>query len=241
MSDTVKTRPKAKAAKAKPEAAGVSDTVMNGVKPESHASQAEAPRRHKAHVAHAVRGRVRIKLPAAKGNPALLHEFRQALQGHPGIDAIIIKPDTASLVIHYDPDHHGDTAAMLASLGQVAAAPSVEAAPAPPPKPREQRPPSTKIDEIENVVEEEAEFLAEHSHLARNIVNAVKNLDTELKRATNNNVDLKIVAPLGLAAFTFLEIGAAAATPMWITLVIFSMNHFIELSAHKAGAEPPAA
>jgi hypothetical protein len=37
-----------------------------------------------------------------------------------------------------------------------------------------------------------------------------------------------------LAGFTFFEIGAAAATPMWVTLVIFSLNHFVELRAHTA-------
>jgi hypothetical protein len=59
-----------------------------------------------------------------------------------------------------------------------------------------------------------------------------KECDRHLKRATNNNIDLKILIPIGLAAFTFLEIGAAAATPMWVTLVIFSLNHFVELHAH---------
>ena len=51
---------------------------------------------------------------------------------------------------------------------------------------------------------------------------------------SGNNLDLKIMVPIGLAAVTFLEIGAAAATPMWVTLAIFSLNHFVELHAHDA-------
>ena len=42
---------------------------------------------------------------------------------------------------------------------------------------------------------------------------------------------------MALAGFTFLEIGAAAATPMWVTLAIFSLNHFVELHAHDADEE----
>jgi hypothetical protein len=62
----------------------------------------------------------------------------------------------------------------------------------------------------------------------------VKQLDKDIKRSTNNNLDLKIMVPVALAGVTFLEIGAAAATPMWITLAIFSLNHFVELHAHDA-------
>ncbi len=40
--------------------------------------------------------------------------------------------------------------------------------------------------------------------------------------------------PLGLAAVTFIEIGATAATPVWVTIGLFSLNHFIELQAHQA-------
>jgi hypothetical protein len=32
---------------------------------------------------------------------------------------------------------------------------------------------------------------------------------------------------------TFIEIGATAATPVWVTIGLFSMNHFIELRAHQ--------
>ena len=48
------------------------------------------------------------------------------------------------------------------------------------------------------------------------------------------------LVPIALAGFTFLEIGAAAATPMWVTLVIFSLNHFVELHAHDADEPRPA-
>jgi len=106
----------------------------------------------------------------------------------------------------------------------------------PPGHPHHQ-PPKTHLGEVTEQIEEEAEFLAEHSHTARVVVDWVKGFDRSIKRATNNNLDLKIMVPLGLAAVTFLEIGAAAATPMWVTLAIFSLNHFVELHAHDADEE----
>ena len=50
-----------------------------------------------------------------------------------------------------------------------------------------------------------------------------------MKLTTGNAIDLKVLLAGGLAAYTFWEIGAEAATPMWVTLALFSLNHFAEL------------
>ena len=206
-----------------------------------HAAHAHAPRHRKPHaeVAHATRGRVRIKIPAAKTTPGLLDQIKAAFEKHPGIDAIDVKQSTGSIVIYYDPEHHEDIPSLFASMDQAAAAPMAHMAPlaAPPPAPAapaHHRPAATKLDDELDAIEAEAEFLAEHSHAARAIVDFIKALDRQLKRSTNNNIDLKILAPVGLAAFTILEIGVATATPVWVTLMLFSLNHFVELHAHDA-------
>ena len=202
-----------------------------------------------AELAHATHGRVRLRVPAARANPALLEQIRAAFEGQPGIDAVEVKAASLSVVIHYDPEERPDLPALFAR-------PEPPAPPPPKPAPRAQAAqytngatppggadahvPKTKLDEMTQAVEDEAEFLAEHSHLARTIVDSVKKLDREIKRGTDNTLDLKILAPVGLAAFTFLEIGAAAATPMWVTLVIFSLNHFVELRAHRYDDAPGA-
>jgi hypothetical protein len=190
-----------------------------------------------AEVAHATRGRVRLKIPAAKRNPALLNQIKTAFEGIPGIDSIEVRQNSGSLVIFYDPDHHQDIASLFVSLSQAANAP-VDMAPHA--DAAVHRPPKTKVDEFTSSIEAEAEYLAEHSHVARSVVEMVKELDRQIKRSTNNNIDLKILVPIVLAGFTFLEIGAAAATPMWVTLAIFSMNHFVELHAHDADQNGPA-
>lgn len=190
-----------------------------------------------AEVAHATRGRVRLKIPAAKRNPNLLNQIKTAFEVIPGIDAIEVRQNSGSLVIFYDPGHHPDIASLFVSLSKAEQTPvdmTPHAAAAEEAKDKARRPPKTEYDEIAGAIEAEAEYLAEHSHAARTVVEMVKELDRQVKRATGNNVDLKILVPIVLAGFTFLEIGAAAATPMWVTLAIFSMNHFVELHAHDA-------
>jgi len=183
---------------------------------------------------HASRGRVRIKVPAAKSNPELLRQIRARFEGHPGIEAIDVKQSTGSVIICYDPEHHADVPSLFASLDKAGATPTAHMAPLAAVAAPVHHRPANKLDAEINSIEEEAEFLAEHSHAARVIVEYIKGLDRQIKRSTNNNVDLKILVPVGLAAFTILEIGVATATPIWVTLMLFSINHFVEMHAHDA-------
>ena len=77
--------------------------------------------------------------------------------------------------------------------------------------------------------------LAEHSYLAHAILDLFKQADRELKILTNNAVDLQIVLALALAVATF-GVGAHAATPMWVTLALFAVNHLIEMHSQATGA-----
>lgn len=179
---------------------------------------APVTKKHKAKIAHHVPGRMRIKIPSAKGNDALFAEIQQTLSSVPGIHEIIVNSASSSVTIHYAADAHPQ---LPASIDQHQDHFSVN-----------HNPPPTKLDDMTHLVEEEAEFLAEHSHSARVVVDFCKKFDREVKRATNNSVDLKVLVPLGLAAVTFIEIGATAATPVWVTIGLFSLNHFVELQAH---------
>ena len=97
------------------------------------------------------------------------------------------------------------------------------------------------------MIEHEAEFLAEHSDFAKAIFDWVNALDRSVKRATNNSIDFKVIAPLVLAVGAFLELGVTASTPVWLTLGLFSFNHFVDLHIPPPqrpaipGANPPGA
>lgn len=177
-------------------------------------------------IAHQVPGRVRMKIPAGKGNPELLKQICEVFGVIPGIEEITVNPTTGSVVLHYDVDRHDEFhgtfhqhyAAHGAANGGMHGA-------------------DTELDKLTSSIEAEAEFLASHSHSARAVVDFVKKIDREIKMATNNSIDLKILFAAGIIAFTVFEVGATAATPVWVTLAIFTVNHFIEMHERQLHKE----
>jgi hypothetical protein len=78
-------------------------------------------------------------------------------------------------------------------------------------------------------VEREAEFLAEHSETALAVVKSVESLNHVIREASGNAIDLKVLVPGGLAVWAFMKAGAEVATPLWVSLAIFSFNSFVAL------------
>jgi hypothetical protein len=183
-----------------------------------------------AQIAHQMPGRIRIRIPAAKGNPELLEQVRQMLSGIPGVESTRIKPDAGSIVLRYDPKDEGAFEARLMEQWK-GVLPMI-----PHRVPKRPELPGNEFAQVAHNVEAEAAFLAGRSRSARAIVEFFKDADREIKTLTNNAIDLKIVLALGLAVATFVEIGAQAATPMWVTLALFALNHFLEMHSPDAAA-----
>jgi cation transport ATPase len=179
----------------------------------------------KLQIAHQVPGRIRMKIPSAKGNPELLAEIQKTFSVVPGIEEVSVNPETGSVVLRYDPDRHDDFHAGFAHRYEQHAGHH----PHHPPKA-----PSNEIDALASKIEEEANFLAEHSQTAKAVVDFCRHWDKEIKLASGNKVDLKMVMCVGLVGFMIFEVGAAAATPVWVTLTLFGMNHFIEMQSELA-------
>ena len=173
-------------------------------------------------IAHQVPGRVRMKIPAGKGNPGLLKQISEVFGVIPGIEEITVNPATGSVVLHYDADRHDEFHSTLQQHYSAHGAPGGNGAAGP-------HGADTELDKLANSIEAEAEFLASHSHTARAVVDFVKKVDREIKTATGNTIDLKILFAGTIIAFTVFEVGATAATPVWVTLAIFTVNHFIEM------------
>ena len=160
---------------------------------------------------------MRVKVPAGKGNAFVLHEIKQSLAPVPGVRSVEVNPTTGTLIVHYDGSDPGDFHGLITRHGESSGLFALG-----PPE-------LSEVDRLAETIEKEAEFLAAHSELARSVVDATKSFDNALKKATNNNLDLKVLLPLGLAVYAFLEVGAEIATPLWVTLGIFSFNSFIAL------------
>ena len=178
----------------------------------------------KLQVAHQTHGRVRMKIPSAKGNPELLREIGDTFGVIPGIERVTVNEVTGSVILHYDTDHH---APFHDGLSQRFLA-----------EDQPYRPPLTEIDDLTQKIEREAEFLASHSASAKAIVDFFKHLDREIKIASGNVIDFKLLLAAGIIGVTVLEVGAASATPIWLTLTVFSLNHIIQM--HERGQEMPA-
>jgi hypothetical protein len=179
----------------------------------------------KLQIAHQVPGRIRMKVPSAKGDPALLEEIRKAFSAIPGIEQVAVNPETGSVVLKYDADRHDDFHAGFTHRFNEHHGNQV---------PAHRPPPSNEIDALAAKIQQEADFLAEHSATAKAVVDFCKHWDREIKVASGNLVDLKMVLCIGLVGFTIFEVGAAAATPVWVTLTLFGLNHFIEMQSELA-------
>ena len=175
-------------------------------------------------IEHKVPGRIRMKIPAAKDNPKFLKLFHNVFSAIPGIVKVKSKADTGSIVIHYDPNHEAEFQrefTRCCAQHDMAVQSAL---------------PGDEIGEMAKKIQAEAEFLAERSAAVRVGVDFFKKLDYQIKATTDNALDLKIVLVGALAVATFVEIGAEAATPMWVTLALFGVNHFIEMKQEGRSA-----
>src|SRR6201992_2468842 len=175
-------------------------------------------------VAHQVPGRIRLKVPNVKENPELVEQIKQMFHVIPGIEDVTVNPTTGSVVLCYDTDKHDE---FHGHLEQHTGG--------------HERPPTNEIDALANKIGQEAEFLAEHSHTARVIVDYFKHFDDQIKLVTGNVVDLKIVLALGSAGFTIFEVGPRRADAGVVTISNFRLNHMIQAGMAQAEAARDAA
>jgi hypothetical protein len=61
----------------------------------------------------------------------------------------------------------------------------------------------------------------------------VKSLHAEVKRATDNNLDLAVLLPLTVGAIAVRKLKSPESTPLWLTLAIFSFQTFLTLHTQQ--------
>lgn len=176
---------------------------------------------HAARVVHHIKGRIRVKLPAAKGDGNALRQIQESISPMPGVREVQVNPATGGILVIYDSDHYDDFHKHLTEHGEAVGLFAL------------QSPELSEVDEITKTIHREAEFLASHSKAARTFVDLCKQLNSAVKRATGNAVDLNVLIPLGLAVYSVLELEAEMSTPMWVTLGIFSFNSFVMLHSEQ--------
>lgn len=175
-----------------------------------------------ARIVHHVPGRLRIKVIGVQAEA----EFFAAVQGvigalH-GVDSVRVNPASSSIVVDYRPSdtvfhfrlqQDPEVGSWLCLEGEDAL-----------------------LAEIDAAVTAGAHYLERHSHLAEAIVTTAEQLDSNLRRASDGFLDLKVLLPLGLAAATSLSKVRSRGTPVWLTLSIFAFNAFLTLHRDRIGA-----
>jgi len=166
-----------------------------------------------AYVHHHLPGRLRLRIPTAKGEEDELRALSSAIARAPGISQVEYNPITGSILIQYSPEQYRNLRSLESSL-------SASAVP-------------IAVNNSSSLRHE-----AHHRHhrrgrsiAARRVDSFFRQLDHEIRVATDNEVDLKFILPFGVAVLGLLALRHSSITPLWLTLLIFAFNSFLGLHA----------
>ena len=95
-----------------------------------------------------------------------------------------------------------------------------------------------EVRELSQTIAKEAAYLSEHSEIAKRTMAFFNSVDLELKVISSNTIDLNIALVGSLAVFALMGIGATAATPMWVTLALYGINHAVRLQTEGLSKAP---
>jgi hypothetical protein len=170
-----------------------------------------------AQVHHHLPGRVRLRVPAAKGNEQQLRELGSAIARTQGITKVEYNSVLGSLLIQYSPALYRDLESFEAGL-TASAVPIVVNNVSPAGHSPYQR-----------------QYRRGRSLAARKIDSFFKQLDFDIREATDNEVDLKFILPFAVAVLGLVALRYSSVTPLWLTLLIFAFNSFLGLHAPSIG------
>ena len=166
-----------------------------------------------AYVQHSLPGRLRLRVPAAKGEEDELREISSAIAKTEGIDQVEYNPITGSILIQYSRERYGNLQALESRLSASAA------------------PIALNSSHPSRDGRSQPRYQRGRSIAARRVDAVFKQLDHEIRVASNNEIDLKFILPFGVAVLGMLALRYSSATPLWLTLLIFAFNSFLGLHA----------
>jgi Heavy metal associated domain 2 len=165
-----------------------------------------------AYVHHHIPGRLRIRVPAAKGEEELLRELSLAIAKAPGISEVEYNQVTGSILIQYSPQKHGTLDSLDAEMA-ASEVPIVVKKILPDQRPSHDRRPRR----------------SRRSLAARKVDSFFTQLDNEIRTATDDEFDLKFILPLVVGVLGIFSYRRSSAAPLWLTLMIFAFHSFLNL------------
>jgi Heavy metal associated domain 2 len=164
-----------------------------------------------AYVHHYLPGRLRLRIPAAKGEEDELRELSSAIARAPGVSQVEYNPITGSILIQYSPTHYRNLQSLEASLSASAVPIAVNNS-----HPAQRQPHHRRHRRGRSVA-------------AKKVDSFFRQLDSEIRDATDNEVDLKFILPFGVTVLGILALRHSSTTPLWLTLLIFAFHSFLGL------------
>jgi hypothetical protein len=180
---------------------------------------AEAPR-----VVHVSPGRVRVKVPHAKHNPAVTHAIHERLAAAPGISHVETNLLTGSVLILFEAAEVALEDVMpgvAEALGAVL--------------------PGLEEEVIAGLLHPSANGSGSSQPLAHQITGLFGGLDRQLGSASGGTVDLRVLLPLSLFFLGMgrLVMAETTAFPSWSDLLWFSFGTFVALNPARVTATEP--
>jgi hypothetical protein len=168
-----------------------------------------------------VPGRIRINIPDSKHDAPLLQSVKQAIANIPGVREVEPNTTTGSVLMHYDAQRYRDFENDLRNCGKGAGLFALEE-PRPWVSPRRGS--------------------RRSSEAGKAITRVFTSVDDDIRYATNNQLDLKVLLPLAAAGVGALQVSRSGwtATPLWLTLVIFAFSSFASLHSVDESTEETA-
>jgi hypothetical protein len=172
---------------------------------------------------HATPGRIRLRVPEVKANPALAREIQKQFSTFKGVRRVEANPLTGSVLVLYDP-------AMSATIAEMAdrLMPGLNIATSEP----------SSSDHGRAATDAKAPA----GSVAENIITYFKDMNAQVASATGGP-DLKVLLPMALFAFGVKGLITArkVVAPTWYDFLWFSFGTFLMLNRNQSPAEVPTA
>lgn len=158
---------------------------------------------------HALPGRVRLAIPALKGEPDLAREVQKQLAALPVVRRVEVSPVTGSVLVLYDP---ADTAA-IAELGRLMI-------------------PGLDLDGMAEQAVHNGRHRLESATPAEAVAASTRRLNERLAAATDGAADLRFLVPASLFAGGLVRLLASKKLPgpTWYDLIWFAFGTFFTLN-----------
>jgi Heavy metal associated domain 2 len=156
--------------------------------------------KQRAYIAHHIPGRIRIRIPYAKGDRALLEQIRQSIAPRPGVRNVKVNQTTGSVLIHFENFQLDEFNRGLADYAA-----------------------------HEDLFILDLNSHLEETNISHSIDSGFKNLSNGVKRATSGAIDLKELFPVALAAAALAVVKKAKGTPLWVSLLNFAFSSYMSL------------